>query len=269
MATCKNCGNHFPNRLWVNERLIHLASRKYCLTCSPFGKHNTRKIERGVPPAGTPVQKACVICGDSFVTKNRASRCGSCRKNRRVEFNRKNAYDILGRTCQICGYGRCLKSLSFHHVDPSAKKFNLSAGWHLGWPQIFTELYKCVHVCHNCHEEIHSGLIEPKKVSDLLSCNQGLLDVFGFQERMPIKKAKVIKCSHCGIEFKKTNVNRKFCSIGCSVLENKEVGALSRKVPRPSLEELEYKRKLGISWRQLSKEYGVSPSAVRKWIVDK
>ncbi len=64
-----------------------------------------------------------------------------------------------GGCCQLCGYNRCSRALSFHHKDPKEKDFGLSVrGLTRSWEKIQAELDKCVLVCANCHMEIHDGI---------------------------------------------------------------------------------------------------------------
>jgi hypothetical protein len=65
-----------------------------------------------------------------------------------------------GGKCQRCGYGVCIRALKFHHLDPAQKIFGIS-GATKAWDKIKIELDKCVLVCGNCHDEIHSGLVDP------------------------------------------------------------------------------------------------------------
>ena len=65
-----------------------------------------------------------------------------------------------GGRCAVCGYHRCAVNLHFHHVDPSTKKFLLSAGMGHSLATFREEAKKCVLVCANCHGEIEAGLIE-------------------------------------------------------------------------------------------------------------
>ena len=44
MPICKKCNSRFPNRTNIDGRKVNLSSRKYCLDCSPYGKHNTIPI---------------------------------------------------------------------------------------------------------------------------------------------------------------------------------------------------------------------------------
>ena len=43
-SVCKNCGKKFPNYISINGKRHNLHNRKYCLECSPFNQHNTKKI---------------------------------------------------------------------------------------------------------------------------------------------------------------------------------------------------------------------------------
>lgn len=43
MPICRHCGDKFPNHILLDGMWKTLNSRKFCLTCSPFGKHNTKK----------------------------------------------------------------------------------------------------------------------------------------------------------------------------------------------------------------------------------
>jgi len=70
------------------------------------------------------------------------------------------AIEYGGGCCQICGYKKCNRALSFHHKDSSKKDFGLSAeGLTRAWSKTKAELDKCILVCANCHMEIHEGLI--------------------------------------------------------------------------------------------------------------
>lgn len=73
--------------------------------------------------------------------------------------------DPIGCKCQICGYNRCIGNLSFHHKDPLSKKFNISTEILLhSWETLLREASKCIVVCHNCHGEINSGLLDVSRI---------------------------------------------------------------------------------------------------------
>ncbi len=46
MPICKKCDKKFPNWVTIDGRKKNLCSRKFCLECSPWGKHNTKDITK-------------------------------------------------------------------------------------------------------------------------------------------------------------------------------------------------------------------------------
>lgn len=68
-------------------------------------------------------------------------------------------YEYYGsEECIICGYNRCRRSLTFHHVDPESKSFAVAGSETRAWEAVKKEVDKCVLLCHNCHGEVHAGL---------------------------------------------------------------------------------------------------------------
>jgi predicted HNH restriction endonuclease len=67
---------------------------------------------------------------------------------------------MAGGSCLGCGYQKCLGVLSFHHVDPTKKDFNLSSRYQLRHEYALAEFKKCVLVCANCHGELHACIKE-------------------------------------------------------------------------------------------------------------
>lgn len=65
------------------------------------------------------------------------------------------AVEHMGGKCSICGYDKCLSALTFHHINPWDKDFEISSK--MSWEAIVQELKKCALVCSNCHAEIHEG----------------------------------------------------------------------------------------------------------------
>ena len=84
-------------------------------------------------------------------------------KKRRRKL-REMAREYKGGKCMICGYKKCQRALSFHHIDPSKKKFDLSSrGLTRSWERIQKEIDKCVLLCANCHMEVHEGITQLPK----------------------------------------------------------------------------------------------------------
>lgn len=79
--------------------------------------------------------------------------------SKRRKFLRAKSLEYGGGKCSICGYKKCIRALTFHHIDPSKKSFGLSAnGITRSWDKTKAELDKCVLLCMNCHMEIHDGV---------------------------------------------------------------------------------------------------------------
>ena len=81
-------------------------------------------------------------------------------KKRRIKL-RKMARDYKDGKCEICGYDKCQRALSFHHIDPKQKSFGVSEkGLTRSWKLIQKEIDKCLLLCANCHMEIHEGITQ-------------------------------------------------------------------------------------------------------------
>ena len=84
-------------------------------------------------------------------------------KRRRKKL-REMAREYKGNKCIICGYNKCPRALSFHHIDPKKKDFTLSdRGLTRSWAKILEEIDKCVLLCANCHMEVHDGMAQIPK----------------------------------------------------------------------------------------------------------
>ena len=141
-----------------------------CLT----GKHSDwaellgRKILNRITRKDYPMN--CLWCGKPIERDSkfgpRPKYCSSnCKVGAAVKRHRQSikarAIAYKGGKCQICGYDKCVRSLTFHHTDPSTKSFSLTQS-DIGkrpWSDVQAELDKCMLVCANCHGEIHDGLV--------------------------------------------------------------------------------------------------------------
>ena len=163
MKICGKCGKKFKTRVIINGKKRSLSSRKYCLSCSPFGKHNTKKICSGSEPKyGTKtIIRKCKKHGlTEYVLKTgRYYACKICRveyvQKRRVKI-KVMAVEYKGGKCIKCGYDKCIAALEFHHLDENKKDFSISKKGHCkSWESVKKELDKCVILCANCHRELH------------------------------------------------------------------------------------------------------------------
>lgn len=56
---------------------------------------------------------------------------------------------MLGGKCQICGYNKCIASLTLHHLNPEEKEREKD------WIRDDFDPTKYMLLCSNCHEELH------------------------------------------------------------------------------------------------------------------
>lgn len=138
MPNCRKCSAPFPSRLKIAGKWKVLNHRKYCLTCSPWGQHNTKILD------GTPDRRVKRDANIKLVVAYR----------RRIKLK---AIAYKGGACETCGYTRSVRGLCFHHKDPTQKDFNISARA-MKWETAVVELDKCLLLCLNCHAELHEEL---------------------------------------------------------------------------------------------------------------
>lgn len=171
--TCLNCDLEFPYKVEIEGKVRNLQNRKYCLECSPFGDHNTKQLHSSIGNI-IPAEKECVRCAEikpahcfylrSSDRNKLRSYCKSCTTDivrfRQREY-KQSCVEYGGGSCQICGYKKCLSALTFHHLDPTEKEFNISRKHNcsatLSEP-IKNELDKCILLCFNCHQEEHEKI---------------------------------------------------------------------------------------------------------------
>jgi len=158
MPICKKCNTEFPNRLIIDGFVKILCKRKYCLTCSPFGKYNSRQLTDN--PTKEQKKSFCKLCNREYLydrTKgHRGTQCNSCSVRKSQRKKKQNFVNHFGGKCSKCGYDRCVNALEFHHngdVDKEDSPSNVIMHW--SWDRALDELSKCILVCSNCHREIH------------------------------------------------------------------------------------------------------------------
>ena len=111
-----------------------------------------------------PVERVCAEHGPQAfrLLKDGSFRCPRC-LSARVSMRRRKVKEILvaeaGGRCALCGYDRCLRALSFHHVDAATKEFGVAARGHSrSLDRARAEVAKCVLLCANCHAEVEAGV---------------------------------------------------------------------------------------------------------------
>ena len=169
MPSCHLCGAHFPNWLYLDGRSRNLGSRKYCLTCSPYGLHNVRKLER--VPTGPPISKVCAKCGlekpigEFYMRRDRSCSHAWCKvcntEHRKARFRQDRLAALLHYSrgelcCACCGETR-LEFLALDHINDDGAAHRLELGPQAGrhfyaWLRKTGYTYQALVVaCHNCN----------------------------------------------------------------------------------------------------------------------
>jgi hypothetical protein len=119
-----------------------------------------------IPPndAGVAIGECARHGTSEFVRRGdrKGWRCLRCRSEA-VTRRRQRVKEILvreaGGGCALCGYGRHIGALGFHHLDPNEKRFSLSdRGVARSLERAPEEARKCVLLCANCHAEVEAGV---------------------------------------------------------------------------------------------------------------
>lgn len=149
MPCCQLCSRQFPKKVVVDGKLRNLQNRRYCFACSPFLAHNTRRLSE-LPTEDVRQRRA---------VEARQRKYRKYQRKARRERKRK-LVDLLGGSCQLCGYCKdSPRSYTFHHRDPATKAFSISdRGLLRRWEELLAEVRKCVLLCSRCHTEVHDGL---------------------------------------------------------------------------------------------------------------
>lgn len=112
--------------------------------------------------------RVCKFCGEKDtkkfmsigrgLSKSRCKKCHNLYTRKRIKDNKKKAVEYKGGNCIVCGYNKCMRSLSFHHRNPEIKDLNWNKmrSWKL--EKIKKELDKCDLLCNNCHGEVHEKI---------------------------------------------------------------------------------------------------------------
>lgn len=144
MLICQKCNKEFPSWKNINGTGRNISNRKYCLECSPFKEHNTKKIHIDNKP-----DRFCMFCGDKLSKlsnkwhgKYCSNNCQKAYEWQQVKENiKKSDYSIKssriakrylkekqGIQCNICGFTEWMGKeipLVLDHIDGN------SDNWHL------------------------------------------------------------------------------------------------------------------------------------------
>jgi hypothetical protein len=160
---CRKCGKRIPVKIKIDGKEKNLQNRKFCLECSPWGKHNTSPNDPIARIKGLSYKESSEECKERI--KVSLYKRALQRKTRLI----KNS----GGKCILCGYNKNVRCLSFHHRDKDKKIFGLSLNhlWSKKWNIIKREWKKCDLLCMNCHGEVEDKISRDKESSTVNRVN--------------------------------------------------------------------------------------------------
>jgi hypothetical protein len=153
---CGQCGAQFPAKAVIGNSVRSLYRRRFCLSCSPFGAHNTSRLPPGALAPSELIEHR---------RKRRNAKTYRYQKKKRTELKAELIASRGGR-CEECGYNAATAALEFHHRDAGSKEFQISYGG-VSRKRLWDEAAKCDLLCANCHRLRHIGVPkddEPKTV---------------------------------------------------------------------------------------------------------
>jgi len=168
MPKCLKCEESFPNYHKTPDGKLHnICKRKYCISCSPFGLNNRRKLHDALVLQLGEHISTCKECGKTYIYDRKSGhgtiKCAPCyRRDFRLRIKEK-AVKYKGGFCIKCGYNKSLRALVFHHRNPHEKDFNIGGNHCRAWETIQRELDKCDLLCSNCHDEEHDKIDEYRR----------------------------------------------------------------------------------------------------------
>lgn len=209
-------------------------------------------------------KKFCIICGNELVgqqTKYCSIKCkqkGFRLNNKNYDTNYSLKSDKIGHLlklkaikekggkCEICGYSNNIAALEFHHKSPEEKEFTLTsrAFFRKSEEAISEEMYKCILLCSNCHQELHHPDLDIKVLEK---------EHTDLQQPIIYNTRKENKCIDCGRSISKN-------AIRCVSCDKKRL----RKVERPSKDELFMMMK-DLPVTSIARKFSVTDNAIRKW----
>lgn len=157
--------------------------------------------------------------------------------------------EYAGGSCQSCGYAKYRGNLAFHHISDKVDRLSELVRQTASWGRILSEVQKCVLVCHNCHGEIHAGLIPCPDID--YEARRARLSKLESSRPIP-KSNRKRPCSWC----KKMTSSASYCSGSCS-------SAARYGVQWPDDSELA-RLVLSLPISTIAKQIGVSDKAVSK-----
>jgi len=155
MPKCFNCNKEFPNKIKIDGKYYSLASRKFCLDCSPINSRNTRSY---IVTLGKN-EAFCARCqkikdkSEFYIRKNSGkalSYCIGCQKKvKDLKLQEKLERIIEERSgmCVDCGKTFPIQVFEFYFNKTT---YHLSKAKNMSLQKLREELKDYIMLCLNC-----------------------------------------------------------------------------------------------------------------------
>jgi hypothetical protein len=143
------CGESDINKLSFH----HLENKSFTLDSKNLYQKKWEEIEKEV----NKCELLCLNCHAELHEKERKKNRKDNIKLDKGRLRKKMLIKIKGAKCEECGYdgnnGEFIQSLTFHHINPEEKKFELNTKQlsSISLNKILEEFTKCNLLCCNCH----------------------------------------------------------------------------------------------------------------------
>lgn len=158
MKIC-SCGEIIKCHQVIDGKKRNLKNRTKCLKCLPFG---------------SSVYASSCVSKEERDIKYKSRKAKNVRDfyhRQKENINKRSSDRKIGLVkitngCQICGHTNPW-NIAYHHHD-GLKDFTIDKRQcQYSWSKVKPELLKCIAVCHNCHGDIHHGLIDKTLIEQL------------------------------------------------------------------------------------------------------
>ena len=150
---CQICG--FKGSIWTMQ-FHHIHSKIFALSSNSLRK-------KPISVLRLELAKCKLLCANCHMEEHNKTK-STQKQTINGERKKQIIVDSKGGKCKLCGYNKCLRALSFHHLDPTKKEFAMDIRSCNAYPveKLSVEADKCELLCMNCHMELEYALRKSK-----------------------------------------------------------------------------------------------------------
>lgn len=155
MKICLNCNKETTNPKFCNRSCAAIYNNKNCQNTISARRTKTKQCKNCSKLIFSSRDFCSNLCVHAY---NREINPPNTSYENIKNFRKRRNEELVkykGSVCYKCGYYKSLSALSFHHINPENKSFEISKNLHKSLNVLKFEADKCILVCERCHREIH------------------------------------------------------------------------------------------------------------------